>query len=289
LEPRSSSESEGRDPRGGDDRLRDELLRVKRELHEARLEMAALRERVRSVADERDELFNLVAHELRTPVTVISGYNKLLLGEDRGALNDEQRNFLIESNKSCKRVDAFIQDLLEATHGGTVEQSLSKGCHSLSGLISGVSSFMRPLLDEKQIRVDLMLGGGAELAHFDPLRIEQVLTNLVGNAIKYSKPQGVIRLESRRLEGAEPGFVEVVVADQGPGIAPADRERVFAPYVRAPGAYVGGGLGLGLAICRRIVDAHGGSISVCEQPGGGSRFSFTLPAAERRSGAELDR
>jgi two-component system sensor kinase ParS len=91
----------------------------------------------------------------------------------------------------------------------------------------------------------------------------------------------VIRVSSRPIEAsaAGGGFVEVAVSDDGPGIAAEDRERIFEPYVRGGGGSRAGGLGLGLAICKRIVEAHGGAILVTDAPGGGSRFCFTVRAA----------
>jgi two-component system sensor kinase FixL len=87
-------------------------------------------------------------------------------------------------------------------------------------------------------------------------------------------------VRSRSLPAENHGFIELSVIDTGPGVASEDRERIFEPYVRAADDRGSSGLGLGLAICRRIVTAHGGSISVCDEPGWGSRFTFTLAAAD---------
>ena len=122
-------------------------------------------------------------------------------------------------------------------------------------------------------------------ARFDPLRLEQVLTNLVGNAVKYAPHGGCIEVRLRAFE--KPGewverWAEVTVSDDGPGVPQAEWERVLEPYVRAQGPASAGGLGLGLAICRRLVDAHGGEISLGERPGGGCAVRFTLPCAAPR-------
>ncbi len=111
-----------------------------------------------------------------------------------------------------------------------------------------------------------------------------MLTNLIGNAIKYAQPGGSIEISTRPVTydaggGERPG-VEVAVADDGPGVLLSDRERIFEAYVRAGEGSRAGGLGLGLAICKRIVDAHGGRIRVTDRENApGARFSFTLPAA----------
>jgi signal transduction histidine kinase len=155
-------------------------------------------------------------------------------------------------------------------------------CHaSLVGAIDGVIELLRPLLEERDLRWLVDIAPDARRARFDPLRVEQILTNLVGNAIKYASRGGTIEIETRlRPSGApsERRVVEVSVSDDGPGVPAADRERIFEPYVRVGDETRSGGLGLGLAICRRLVEAHGGTIAISDRPGGGARFAFTLPA-----------
>ena len=106
-----------------------------------------------------------------------------------------------------------------------------------------------------------------------------MLTNLLGNAIRYARKGSTIGIATRELRVNGRAFVELSVSDEGPGVAPDDRERIFDPYVQAGDESHAGGLGLGLAICKRLVEAHGGTISVSERPGGGSCFAFTLPGA----------
>jgi signal transduction histidine kinase len=257
-----------------------ELLRASRDLHHANRDLATLRERLRAERAEREELFTVVSHELRTPVTVIGGYNRLLLTEEVGPLNEEQRGFLQESTKSCQRLNAFIENLLEASREAQGGEVLEVSHGSLADAIESVVELLRPLLEERGLRCRVELAPDARRARFDRLRVEQVLTNLVGNAIKYSRPGGSIEIETRlppRRAPSERRFVEVRVSDDGPGVAPRDRERIFEPYVRVGDEARAGGLGLGLAICRRLVEAHGGTIAVSDRPGGGARFTFTLP------------
>ncbi len=140
-----------------------------------------------------------------------------------------------------------------------------------------VIAFLRPLLYEQDLVVELHIDRDAAWAHFDPARIEPVLTNLLSNAIRYSKPGTAVCVRCRSVPAENHGFIELSVIDTGPGIAFEDQERIFEPYVRSAGST---GLGLGLAICRRIVTAHGGSLSVCHEPGWGARFTFSLAAAD---------
>jgi signal transduction histidine kinase len=256
-----------------------EFLEMSRALHAARLELADLRDRVAREAAEREELLTVVSHELRTPVTVISGYNRLLLSEDVGPLAPEQRRFLRESAKSCKRLDTFIGNLMEASREARGKLRLDLRERSLEPVVLGATGFLRPLLDERGLRLELDLDPGALHARFDTTAVDQVLTNLIGNAIRYAKAEGIVsvstRLETR--DGQE--FVIVGVCDDGPGVAHDDQQRIFEAYVRAGDDRQAGALGLGLAICKRIVEAHGGVIGVRSQDGGGSCFEFSLPRA----------
>jgi len=261
-------------------RLQSELARVARALHGANRDLAASAERARREAHEREELLTVMSHEFRTPVTVIAGYARLLLSEKVGPLNDEQRRFLNESAKSCQRLSGFIGNLLEAAREVGGERPLEVCEMGLASTIEGVATFLKPLLDEHRLTLGFALDARDPRARFDPLRVEQVLTNLLGNAIKYAPAGSAVEIATRTLQEGGREMVEIAVADEGPGVPAADRERIFEAYVRAGEASRAGGLGLGLAICRRIVEAHGGRIAVTPRPGGGSRFAFTLPAAE---------
>ncbi len=235
-------------------------------------------------SQQRDELLQVVSHELRTPLTVIDGFNKLLLSERPGPLNEVQRHSLEQSRLSCQRLDLFVANLLAKDRLQSGVQPISRELHSIPELLDGLAAFLAPLVDESGQRLELRVADGAERGVFDPGAIEQVLVNLVGNALKYGPSGGVLCVSAQRLPGSPP-FVELAVLDEGPGIPHDDRERIFEPYVRRAEHAGSGGLGLGLAICRRIVEAHGGSIGVGEGPEGGSRFAFTVPASQRAAEA----
>jgi signal transduction histidine kinase len=261
--------------------LEAELLRLSRKLHRGNRENVALAEKVRRDRAEREEILTVVSHELRTPVTIISGYDRLLLTEEVGPLNDEQRHFLSESAKACRRLDSFIGDLLEASRVRTDEAVLEVSLGSLGEVIKGVTSSMQPLLEERDLRIETEIPPEANRAQFDRMRLEQILTNLVGNAIKHSPAESVIEIATRKQPSDDPDarpMIEISVSDAGPGVSAEDRERIFDAYVQIGECKRAGGLGLGLAVCKRLVEAHGGSIEVTGRSGGGSRFVFTLPA-----------
>ncbi len=237
----------------------------------------------KEIKQDRDELIAILSHELRTPLTVISGYSKLLLSEQAGEINDDQRRYLEASRTSCERLNELVVDLLDASHDQSGAICLRLECRAVEKLIRDVTEFFAPAFEENDIGVELAIESDLPDAHFDPMRIEQVLTNLVGNAIKYTKPGSEIRVEARAVTLRDVSGIEVAVRDQGPGIPEVDRERIFEPWVRGRRGEQASGVGLGLAICRRILEAHRGSIGVEAAPEGGSRFHFWIPARGVRS------
>jgi signal transduction histidine kinase len=262
--------------------LERELLATGRQLAQANRDGEELRAQRRAERAEREELLSVVSHELRTPVTVIAGYNKLLLSEEVGPLTKEQRRFLEESQKSCQRLDGFIGNLVEASRADKGSHVLEL-CHApLAPVFEGVREMLRSPLEECGMTLQIETPCRDEV-RFDRLRVEQILLNLLGNAIKYGRPGGTIEVSVARTDvpdadGRE--FVAISVADDGPGIPEAWHDRIFEPYVQCGEEGRAGGLGLGLSICRRLVEAHGGVIQVSDRPDGGSRFAFTLPLAD---------
>ena len=262
--------------------LERELLRTSQELHRANRELASLREELRAEREGREELLSVVSHELRTPVTVIGGYSRLLLSGDAGPVTDEQRRFLLESAKSCQRLNEFIEKLIEASREKQGGEVLELGSHALAPVVEAVVEGLLPLADARDSRLRVHIDSSAVWARFDPLRVEQILTNLVSNAIQHGGSKLSIEVVARMLPTLVGGrrFVEVCVEDDGVGVLAEHRERIFQPWIQVSAGGRTGGLGLGLAICRRLVEAHGGEISLAERPGGGCQFKFTLPAAD---------
>jgi signal transduction histidine kinase len=259
--------------------LEAELHRALRDLSAANREDAELRERLAGERAEREELLSVVSHELRTPLTVIGGYNRLLLEEEVGPVTEAQRGFLMESRRACERLDRFVGNLIEASRADKGVHVLELGHGPVEGVIEGVVAMLRPLLEDREMSIAVEARGHAR---FDRARLEQVLTNLLGNAIKFARRGGHVDVVAQPLPATGEGrvFVEIAVSDDGPGIPPDDRERVFDPYVQLAEEGGARGLGLGLAICRRLVEAHGGEIRATGSDRGGARFVFTLPASE---------
>jgi signal transduction histidine kinase len=218
-------------------------------------------------------------------VTIISGYNRLLLAEKIGPLNDEQRGFLVEGSKACRRLDLFIGNLMEASRQSADGEVLEITHAEVAPVIDDVVGLLRPLFEDAKLEVRVDIASDVDRARFDRTRLEQILINLLGNAIKFSPPGAAIEISvcatPRTREGgvARP-CVEFRISDRGPGVAPANRQRIFEPYVQIGEESGGGGLGLGLAICKRLVEAHGGEISAEGRSEGGICFVFTIPIAD---------
>ena len=261
-----------------------------RALTQARARIRELEDRLAGQARVRAELVNLVCHELRTPITVISGFARLLEKEVPGKLNDEQHRFVKEALKACRRLDQFVGDLLEAGPDASTPFEVEVADAGLHETIEGQLESLAPLLEERGLKVEASLRSDAPTLRFDARRIEQVIANLMTNAIRYGCASGVIRLQTRsreRVPGeSSQGWIEVSVEDDGPGIPESDRERLFAPYVRGETREKTAGLGIGLAISRRIIDAHGGRIWVEAGELGGARFVFILPRTRCAGGGE---
>jgi two-component system sensor histidine kinase BaeS len=278
------------------------------ELREALAEVDRLQRALERSAVERRELLEVACHELRTPITVIRGYARLLLDDAVGTLAPDQRGFVEEMARSCTRLDDFVELLVRASReerlaAETIDRLDPKEA-PLAPVLEGAVAYVRPLLEERGVRVELALDPAADRARFDAARIEQVVTNLLANGIEHAGPGARLRIHTRPVENGGDGgagWVEVGVSDDGPGIPESERVRIFAPHVRGSGAREGRGSGLGLAICRRIVEAHGGWIEArpaaadetdrnggtdrsdrtdAGRAGGGCCVAFVIPAVE---------
>jgi two-component system sensor histidine kinase KdpD len=231
--------------------------------------------------DALGALLAMLSHELRTPLGVIAGFTELLLAEQAGPLGPEQRRYLEEMRKSGERLGRFVNELGAADRRLGASSPVRAEHASFVRLAEGVAAATKPQLDQRRQTLRLRVAPDAAQGWFDPARIEQVLQNLIGNAAKYGPEDGCIDVEARRVSGPQGEALEVRVTDQGPGIAAADRERIFEPWLRLAPDREPPGLGVGLAICRTIVTAHGGTIRAEAAPGRGACFVFTLPCAVR--------
>jgi signal transduction histidine kinase len=236
-------------------------------------EEAAKVEALRKVDRLKSELLSTVSHELRTPLASIKGYATSLLRTDVEWDDDTRREFLQIIDEESDRLSGLIADLLEMSEIEAGVLRVEKEPVRLSRLVQKVVKKLRPTARDHVISV--YSAPDLPETMIDPRRLEQVLHNLIVNAIKYSPDGTPITIRVERVGND----IQVSVKDQGVGIAPEHLEHVFERFYRVDGelARRTGGSGLGLPICRGLVEAHGGRIRVESKVGSGSTFSFTIP------------
>jgi signal transduction histidine kinase len=224
----------------------------------------------------KTEFVSMVSHELRTPLTSIQGYAELLLEDKR--ITEEQRETLTIVKKNSDRLLGLVNDLLDLSRMEAGKLDLHRANLDLARLIPQVAGSLRPLIDAKRQRLKLDLSEALPAVWADQDRVTQILTNLISNAHKYTLAEGNITVAARQ----DDGFVRVDVSDTGIGLSPEDQAQLFTKFFRAHerSPQAGGGTGLGLVICRLLVELHGGRITVSSAPGQGSTFSFSLPVRE---------
>jgi PAS domain S-box-containing protein len=223
----------------------------------------------------KDQFLSTMSHELRTPLNAVLGFSDLLADERYGPLNDKQRRYIDHIHTGGKHLLSLISDILDLSKIEAGRMELALGSISVDATFAEVLSVMQPLADKKSHA--LAAKAKTELlVRADATRLKQVLMNLLGNAIKFTPNGGQIELTAR----LEDGKVRMEVRDNGPGIAPEEQKRIFEAFyrLRESGSKTEG-TGLGLAITQRLVELHGGELSLTSQPGQGSCFYFSLPAA----------
>jgi signal transduction histidine kinase len=253
----------------------DDLARVAQAAN-AMIDQLVAEEQARSASDSaRRHLIAAVSHDLRTPLTSL----RLLahaVGDDI-VDGEQRRDYLARMRRQIDTLGALIDDLFELSRleagdiGWTLEQV------PLAGLVDETVAAMRPQAEVKRVKVSASLPDQLAPARANPEKLQRVLFNLIQNAIRHTPPDGSVVV---RAQPAATG-IEIEVADTGEGIAPADRERVFTAFYRGgadEGARTGDRSGLGLAVSRAIVEAHGGHIWVADSAHG-ARVRFNLPIA----------
>jgi PAS domain S-box-containing protein len=219
----------------------------------------------------RAQIIANVSHELRTPLALIKGYASTLLSPHVGLDEDETRRFLENASVAADRLGRMIDDLLCASRLEMEQLQLHSKQFDLCHVVQGVATWFLPHTRGRELVVDLPASPLPVWA--DPDRLEQVLVNLLTNAAKYSQPDTTITVQGRRM-GSDP-FAIVHVTDEGQGIAAEHLPRIFDRFYLADENR--GSVGLGLYICKELVEAMGGKIWAVSEVGVGSTFSFTLP------------
>ena len=237
------------------------------------LDNARLHDTVRASLRARDEMVGVVSHDLRNPVAAVKMLSRTLLRAPANGGSQAQESIELIS-QAAEQMDALIRDLLDVNRLDAGKLVISPVPVDPSVLLTDSLQTLRPLVDEKGISLDLQIETALPKVMADPERIQQTLSNLVGNAIKFSPAGSKIVVVARKdAEG-----VIISVLDNGKGIAPEHLPRVFDRYWQSSRTDRQGA-GLGLAIAKGIVEAHGGRIWIESKPGEGTTASFTLPLA----------
>ena len=254
----------------GDLSQRINLAEAESELGQLASVLNATFARLETAFAQQKQFASDAAHELRTPVTVILTQTQLALAREREAVS--YRQTLEACERAAQRMRKLIESLLELARFDAGQEVLKRFEFDFSGTVFDCVDLVQPLAEDRAVRLV------SELAPVvitgDSGRLSQVVTNLVTNAIQYNQPGGEVQV---RLEMAD-GLAVLTVADSGPGIAPEDLPRVFDRFYRADKSRTGAGnSGLGLAICKAIIEAHGGTVEVYSEQGRGTVFTVRLP------------
>ena len=217
----------------------------------------------------------MVSHEIRTPLTSVKGAVELLADEHYFRNSEQQVKLLTIAHANAERLLVLINDILDFSRLESSSLPMSIELQRVEPIVTQITQNLRTQLEERRIQLETVLSPELPDVMIDGVRIAQVLTNLMSNAIKFSPPGGRIEVT------AEPwnGVVRVGVRDQGEGITPQDLPKLFRKFsqIDSSATRKAGGTGLGLVICKGIVEQHGGQIAVDSTPGQGSTFYFTLP------------
>jgi signal transduction histidine kinase len=244
----------------------DELADLDKVLHQASQEL-------RTAAEYRASLMQMVAHDLRTPL----GSAALALDGIAGPADLPSGDRIAQAQAikgMLGQLTRFVEDLLTIDKLEAGKLELQEEAIDLSTVIKSVCATLQPLANKKKIT--LSVESGSIVLAADPDRLAQVLANLIGNAMKFSPENGTVLIKASEADG----MARVDVCDQGPGINQETKAKLFQKFFQESGKASSTGFGLGLAICKLIVDAHGGTIGADSPRGGGSIFWFTLPLIE---------
>lgn len=229
----------------------------------------------RKVDRMKTDFVSIASHELRTPLSNIMEAVSQVVDGLYGEINEEQQMILGIAHRNCGRMGRLIHDLLDISRIESGQIVLSRRLVDLDKNIQNVCDLFKASAEEKGLHLRHETGNGIPMVFGDTDRLEQILVNLIGNAVKFTPAGGTITVET----GLDDGFIQCVVSDTGAGIKPEHLQDVFEKFVTISASAHGGdsGTGLGLPIARELVQLHGGTLWAESEPGRGSRLIFRIP------------
>ena len=250
-----------------------ERVQHEQELKRANEELSRRQEDLERAMTARSRFYASMSHELRTPINAVLGYSTLLLENIYGPLNEKQTEGIQRTQRVAKHLLELVNDVLDLSkiEAGKIDLRLQPV--AFPGLVEELFVTVRPLADKYGTKLSLEATGSPVTIVSDPRRVRQILLNLLSNAIKFGGAKPIrVRVERTEDEG-----VTVAVIDQGEGIPPDDRDRIFQEFVQLGKTQLQEGTGLGLPISRRLAELLHGSLTLDSQVGKGSTFQLTLP------------
>jgi signal transduction histidine kinase len=262
-----------------DEGLYDELSRLNNELTNTQRQLIKKTVELEKINEQKNRALGMAAHDLRNPLSVIQNFSQFLIEEheEKPYLGDQQKTLVVEIFNSTRLMLAIIEDMLDFSSIETGNVRLRKESVNLNRLVDRVVSLQRQQAEKKKILLETIHTKEPTICEADPGKIEQVMNNLIINAIKFSDPGTATRVYVKRVSDSA---VEIEVKDEGQGIPENELSNLFVPFAKLSVKTTGGesSTGLGLAITKKIIDAHKGTISVESQVGRGSSFIVNLPA-----------
>lgn len=247
---------------------------------------------IRDATRMKANFLSMITHELRSPINAINGYLDLALTGIAGELNEQQREFVQRARGGSEHLYALVEDLLLVSRADAGQLRLNRSVLRLPEIVSNSVEEMELTARDRQITLDVAIPDDLPRLYADGVRLQQVLRNLLSNALHYTQPGGNVSIVARIVDtpntpdASSPETqddmqkaVAISITDTGSGIAEEYQERIFERFYQIPLDSAGraSGQGLGLAIVKMIVELHGGAVTVQSRPGEGSTFTFTLP------------
>jgi signal transduction histidine kinase len=249
------------------------------ELEESKAELEASYEKLEALDKMKMNFFNNISHELRTPLALTLSPVEAMLQGEMGPLEEKQKTYLTNVHTNSLRLLKLINNLLDLAKLEEGKMTLEYGRYSLPDFIQGVVDSFRATGERRGI--SLAASGTSDMprVYFDRDKIEKVLINLIGNALKFTPEGGTVSVHWN----LETEFARISVHDTGPGIPEDAQDRLFDRFVQADdsGSRKHGGTGIGLSLVKEITELHGGTVEASNRPEGGAVFSFTIPLKEQ--------